>query len=713
MNKKVELLSPAGDFDSLKAAVQNGADAVYLGVSSFNARSSAQNFTMEELKKAIEYAHIRNVKIHLALNTLIKNDEFEDALFIAKKAYEYGVDAIIVQDLGLAVTLIRTFPKLPIHASTQVTTNNLNGVTTLQRLGFERVVLGRETSLQEIQYICRNTDLEIETFIHGAICIGYSGQCLLSSMIGARSANRGKCAGPCRLPYELLEDGKVIDNGYLLSARDLCGLKFIPSLIEAGVTSFKIEGRLKSPEYVAVVTRIYRKYIDMYYDNHHYEIDSKDIDDLLQVFNRGNFSVGHLDSEANCDLVYKEKQNNMGIYIGNVSNYNPKKGHITLNLNNSVAIGDSITFENEPTKYRISELMFQEKNIPFACNNEVITIGRMKGNIKPGDKIYKISKKTLSDSAKSTFSGKEFKKIKLSCKISIKKDKPITLSIIPNKNYKNYENISVKLTSSIIPISAINQPLTKDRVIAQLSKTTDTPYEFEKITVDSDDNLYIPKFSELNLLRREALQKLEFLVTRKFTRAEVSVHTKTFTDKVHSKPKISLFLADIKQDYDYSKLEDVDRLYIPLMLFNNPQNTKAIDELKAKFNIYIYLPTVITSNYSNYFNMLINNIIADCNIRGFVFSNIGDLALINRKDFANFEMIANYNLNVFNDYTLNELAKNNLCAITLSPELNKNDIQNMHSQVDKELIVYGKLKIMTAKYCLIGHANRLLPNLPK
>lgn len=379
----IELLSPAGDFESLKAAVQNGADAVYLGASSFSARAGATNFSLDDIKKAIDYAHVRNVKVHLALNTLIKNNEFSDSIFIAEKAYEYGIDAIIVQDIGLATTLIKYFPKLPIHASTQMTVNNLNGVKTLERLGFKRVVLAREVSLHEIEYICANTNIEIETFIHGALCMGYSGQCLLSSMIGGRSANRGKCAQACRLPYDLLENDKVIDSGYLLSPRDLCALELIPSLIDSGVTSFKIEGRLKSPEYVAIVTSIYRKYINLYLSEKPFEIDQIDISNLKQVFNRGNFSTGHLGKEPNLDLVYKEKQNNMGIYIGNVANYNSKKGHVALNLNNSIALGDSITFENEPTKYRISELMFQNNNIPFACNNELITIGRMKGNISP------------------------------------------------------------------------------------------------------------------------------------------------------------------------------------------------------------------------------------------------------------------------------------------------------------------------------------------
>jgi len=374
LKNNIELLSPAGDLECVIAAVQNGADAVYIGVSSFSARASATNFSLEELKKVIDYAHIRNAKVHLALNTLIKNNEFSDAISIAEKAYEYGIDAIIVQDLGLASTLISSFPKLPIHASTQMTIHNIRGVKALERMGIKRVVLARELSISEIEYICRNSNIEIETFVHGALCISYSGQCLFSSMVGGRSANRGKCAQACRLPYQLLQNDKVIDNGYLLSPRDLCGLDFLPALIEAGVKSFKIEGRLKSPEYVATVTRIYRKYIDLYFSSNPYEINEKDRKDLLQVFNRGNFSAGHLDKEPNLNLVFKEKQNNMGIYIGNVANYNAKKGHVTLNLNDKVAIVYFITFENEPTKYRISELMFQNHNIPFACDNEVITI---------------------------------------------------------------------------------------------------------------------------------------------------------------------------------------------------------------------------------------------------------------------------------------------------------------------------------------------------
>lgn len=709
MKNNVELLSPAGDFDCVRAAVQNGADAIYLGASSFSARASAKNFSLEELEKAINYAHIRNVKVHLALNTLIKNSEFSEALSIAEKAYELGIDAIIVQDLGLATMLTNSFPKLPIHASTQMGVHTLNGVQAAERLGLKRVVLARELSLSEIEYICRNSKLEIETFVHGALCISYSGQCLFSSMVGGRSSNRGKCAQSCRLPYQLLENDTVIDNGHLLSPRDLCGLDFIPSLIEAGVMSFKIEGRLKSPEYVATVTRIYRKYIDLYFSSNPYEINLKDRKDLLQVFNRGNFSTGHLSKEANLDFVFKEKPSNIGIYIGNVSHFDNQKGHVTLNLNDAIAIGDSITFENEPTKYRISELMFQEKNIPFACDNEVVTIGRMKGNIKPGDKIYKITSKVLSDSARLTFSGKEIKKIKLNCKISIKKGLPITVFAKPDRDYDSYKNISVNITSNISPIEAINHPVTKEKIISQFTKTNDTPFEFAKIDIDLDDNLYIPKISEINALRRTVLEKLESLVCLKFTRIPVDIPKKTFKEKPHYSPKVSLLLRELNLEYDYSLLEAVDRIYIPLNFFNNPKYKDCISTLNSKFDTYIYMPSIITLNYSNIMDNIIAEALSSYNIKGFVFSNIRSLYNMKKQEYKKYDYISNYTLNVYNNYSAFELARMGVNSITLSPELNKSDIQNMQCDANKELIVYGRLRLMSTKYCFLGKSNNCYP----
>lgn len=227
----VELLSPVGECDSLVAAVQNGANAIYFGANEFNARMNSKNFDRKNLKNAIKYAKLRNVKTNLTLNILIKNNEFNKAIELVKYAYECGIDAIIVQDLGLAKEIMQRFPDLDVHSSTQMTIYNLAGAKEIQSLGFKRCVLARELSIEEIKYICKNTNIEIEVFIHGALCISYSGQCLMSSIIGGRSGNRGKCAGTCRLPYTLLKDGTAIDKGYLLSSKDICTLDILPELI--------------------------------------------------------------------------------------------------------------------------------------------------------------------------------------------------------------------------------------------------------------------------------------------------------------------------------------------------------------------------------------------------------------------------------------------------------------------------------------------------
>ncbi len=287
----IELLSPAGDLECLKVAVQTGANAVYFGTEEFNARVNTRNFNKQELVEAIEYAKLRGVKTHLALNILIKNNEFEDALKLVEFAYNSGIDAIIIQDLGLAKKVIELFPDLEVHSSTQMTIYNLDGAKKVEDLGFSRCVLARELTISQIENICKNTDIDIEVFIHGALCISYSGQCLMSSMIGGRSGNRGKCAGTCRLPYTLLKDGKEQEKGYLLSSKDVCTLDILPEIIKSGVKSFKIEGRMKSKEYVGIVTSIYRKYIDLAESGEKYVVDEKDREKLMQIFNRGGFST--------------------------------------------------------------------------------------------------------------------------------------------------------------------------------------------------------------------------------------------------------------------------------------------------------------------------------------------------------------------------------------------------------------------------------------
>ena len=730
-----ELLAPVGNFECLKAAVQNGADAVYFGSSSFSARAFANNFDKDELIKAIEYAKLRNVKTHLTLNTLLKNSELQDALLLAKYAYESGIDALIVQDLGLISLLQKELPDLPLHASTQMSIHNLEGVLELQKLGFQRVVLSRELSIHEIEYICKNSNIEIECFVHGALCISYSGQCLFSSLVGGRSGNRGKCAQSCRLPYELLENGKKIDNGYLLSTRDLCSLEFLPKLISAGVKSFKIEGRMKSPEYVATVTRIYRKYIDLAIECiesnnlENYIIAPEDIKDLMQVFNRGGFSNGHLDNSPNRNLIFKEKPNNMGIFLGIVEKYNSNKGHITVKLNDTISIGDTISLQNETGSYTVSELLQKNKNITETSIGDTVAIGRMKGNIKSGDKIYKLSSKKLMSDARESFS-KEYKKIMLDAVITIKKDKPISMQITPSFQLPEiYQKMNIKVElPEAIPVEAKNRPLEAENIILQITKTNNTPYKFKNIKVNLDDGLFLPKISMLNELRRLGLQKVEeFALSNirrkpptKFQIFDVEKfkgieELKEFEMTASLKAsKISVLLNVLNINFDYTLLsKDISNIYIPLKFFTISTYANILKFLSDNFNVYIYIPTIVKANYRNLMISNMNKTLEKFNIKGFVISNIGNLELLNMLDIdiSNFEIIANYTLNVYNISTVEKLKNLGVNVFTPSVELDKNSIIDLcnYDVLAKELIVYGNIPLMNTRYCLLGKSNSCYP----
>jgi putative protease len=722
----IDLLSPVGDFDCLKAAVQNGANSVYFGANLFSARAFASNFDLDELKNAIQYARIRGVKTNLTLNTLIKNDEFEDAFNLAKKAYEFGIDAIIVQDLGLAKMLIKSFPDLAIHASTQMSVHNLQGVLELQELGFKRVVLSRELSIGEIEYICRNSNVEIECFIHGALCISYSGQCLFSSMIGGRSGNRGKCAQPCRLPYKLLENNSVIDSGYLLSTRDICGLDFIPDMINAGVTCLKIEGRMKKPEYVATVTRIYRKYIDLAESSEPYVVDDADRKILMQAFNRGSFSCGHLSNEPNKKLVFKDKSDNMGLFLGKVEKYNSNKGYITVKLNEPIEVGDTVALERESGTYNVSEVMVSNKNIKGTKVGQTVTIGRMKGNIKLGDKIFKMSSKSQNSIANDSLRF-ENRKVALNCKVTVKENQPLEINITSANDLDIYKNLNITSTLDVLPVEAKNRPISKDDIIAQINKTNSTPFNFANIKVNLDDNLFLPKISSLNELRRTALENVENFAISNIQRISDGINynacnenSKNANNSNSDENKISVLLNILNEKYDYSSLEGIDIVYIPLKYFVNKKYSNILETLSKKFELYIYLPTIIKANYRNLLSLNIENAIKSYNIKGFVLSNISNLLLLdnvlencslNKNDF---NFIANYTFNIFNNHSVKELKELGFNRFTISPELNKETILDLTSSntevLASELIVYGKTPLMNMNYCLLGKANKCYPN---
>lgn len=719
----IELLSPVGDFECLKAAVQNGANAVYLGASSFSARAKATNFDNQELFDAIKYAKLRNVKVHLALNTLIKNYEFNDAVNLAITAYNFGVDAIIIQDLGLASYLHEHYPEIPLHASTQMTVHNLDGVKQLENLGFSRVVLSRELSLNEIKYIRENTSIELEVFVHGALCISYSGQCLLSSMIGGRSGNRGLCAQPCRLPYELYEQKNeninLLDKGYILSPKDTCGIEFLPELVKLGINSFKIEGRMKTPTYVGVVTKIYRKYIDLVLENidkenlnelikqslntKNIETNLSDKEELLQVFNRGGFSTGHFKSSENKDLIFKTKPNNMGFYIGTISHINENKGYLTLKLENTLSVGDRISINNE--SYTVSELMINNKNFESLDKGNIVKIGRMKSKISVGSKIYRIETQKLNKSILPTFKeDKNFKKIPLNGKIIIKENQPISLKVWSDSGF--YKNLEYVATSEIFPSAALNKPISREKVSEQISKTGNTEFEFINLEIDLDDNLFI-QMSVLNDLRRNAISELENIVikthTHNITNTNINYENDFDNTNISSTPTLSLLLNILDLNYNYSILENINKIYIPLKYFIDIKYKQLLKQIISKFDTYIYMPHIIKDTKLK--NIDFDNIISNFDIKGFVVSHISQIEKIQK---YNLELIGNFNLNFYNNYSINKLKSFGFSTHTISPELDKSEIIDLqkYSSISTELIVFGKTPVMTNNYCYLGKSNK-------
>lgn len=409
-----ELLSPAGNFEAVIAAVENGADAIYLGLKNFNARRQAENFDFGELGEAVDYAHSKGVKVYLAFNILIKNSELQEALENVVKAYHLGVDAVMLQDFGLSYLLRKHYPEVPLHASTQMNVHNLSQLKFLEKMGFRRVILSRELSLSEISFLCKNTYLEVEVFIHGALCFSYSGQCLFSSLVGGRSGNRGLCTQPCRLSYELWsEKGKEETLGpYLLSTSELMTLSKLKDLWGAGVRAFKIEGRMRSPEYVAAATRVYRQVLNKLKKGERENLLSlkQKIEILEEVFNRG-FNCAYLEGKSGNELMSYNRPNHRGVFLGRVTFVNQYTGEVGLRLRKSLSVGDEVEFwvkKGGRVALKVERIKVgrEEKTKALEGERAVLfpTAGRHR--IRVGDRVFRKHNAFLMKEIRKSYIGK-------------------------------------------------------------------------------------------------------------------------------------------------------------------------------------------------------------------------------------------------------------------------------------------------------------------
>lgn len=693
-NNKIELLSPAGSIESFKAACQNGADAVYMGVDKYNARAMAVNFGINEYIECIEYAHIRGIKVYLTLNTLMYDDEIKEALDIVLKLYSKGLDAVIIQDIGLGMLIHKLIPKLPLHASTQMSVYSLDQVKYLEGIGFKRVVLARELSVDEIEYICKNTNLEIEVFIHGALCVSVSGQCLLSSTIGNRSANRGRCAQPCRMKYSLYNSkGKeLISNSYILSKKDIFGLEYVNKLKEIGVTSLKIEGRNKNPEYVAGVTKNYRNAINN-------NINSNTKQELMQLFNRGGISIGYFDGVKYKNSISLLSPKNTGIFLGKVID---KKGvYVKLKLEEDIDMHDGFEIYSEDKV--ISNIVTCIKNDKYVNVNsnmkkgEYVWIGDVKKSVKIGSNIYKTSSDKLNKKYRLTYSNNvENIKNKVEVEINILKDKKIFANVFLN-------NICINIDIDYIPQLANNKELDKEAVISAFSKTQDIPFIFDFKKINIDTKLFVP-VSILNELRRKIVYEIlksyktlinvsnEEKLVDKLLNEEVIENIKIKdSNKVNAK-----FLYKYDNKVNYAK---VDRLYIDICDY-----IKYREDILEKYKnvqIYIVIPNVVLSNKRKIILDNIDEIFKD-NISGVLLGSFEFFKLVlEKKKQYNFSLVADYTLNISNIYSATFLVKEGFDVITPSYDMSITDIENMSRYVNVE-IVEDYITVMTSRYCILG-----------
>ncbi len=529
---KVELLSPAGNFECLKAAINNGANAVYLGGKNFSARAFANNFSEEELIEAVKYAHLRNVKIYVTLNTLLTEKEFNNAIKMVDFYYQNNVDALLIQDLGLFYYIKNKYPDFELHCSTQMHVHNIEGIKNAKKLGFKRVVIARESNLEFIKEATKQ-GIEIETFVHGAICVSYSGQCLMSSVSKNRSANKGMCAQCCRLAYDLVdEDENIIKTNtkYLISPKDMCLINDIPDLINAGVSSFKIEGRLKSAAYVGYITRIYRKAIDAYYNNEKYFISEEELNNFKVLFNR-NFTDDYLFNKNN--LFGQLTPNHLGLEIGtvikNINNYTYIKLSRELNQFDGIRIGEFGCICN----------MLYSNNL-LVNHGDINDIVAIKTNKILKGKVYKTLDYKLEESIKNTAD------LKL----------PIDINI---KIYAD-SNVEVKINdfiyqSNICAQKAINAPIDYDTVLKSFSKLNDTEYYLNKLNLESNNAFLTIK--QLNQIRRDTIVEYNKFRLNSFRRTridnEFNYKEATYNESLES------FTIDFDE---LSKVVNPDSIYI-------------------------------------------------------------------------------------------------------------------------------------------------------
>ena len=704
--KKPELLLPAGKFESLKAAIANGADAVYLSGLAYGARSGAGNLSDEEMPKAVKLCHSRGVKVYATMNTLLQDDELALALDYAKFLYDLGVDALIVQDIGLAGAVKKLLPAFALHASTQLTIHNVRTAQWAREFGFKRAILAREMTLKEIAAIKEAVpDLELEAFVHGAICISYSGQCLMSSLIGGRSGNRGQCAQPCRMAYQLWDDyyGSLSgEPAHLLSPRDLNTLELLQDLALSGVSGFKIEGRMRRPEYVAAVGRVYRQAIDTMDGDA--EIPADDLAIVEQVFNR-DFTTGYLQGNQGLEMMSHNRPNNRGVLLGRVKNVQGKI--ITLDLVKELSLGDGLEIwvkVGGRIGCTVSDLRVNNTKVNTAYPGDAAEI-QLSGRINKGDRVFKTYDNALMSSTVQSYQ-------------DLAEDIPLDFTVRAHQDEELYISASdqhghfAEVKSGYMVEKAQKTPTDEAMIRKQLCRLGGSGYELNSLNLDVAADIIIPS-SVLNRTRRKVVELLdsEFfnvypVISQHMFKTAKDEHLTTIKNKQkHNLPNLSVKVRDVYQAQ--AALEaGAERIILAPHFGLEPMSEDAWElcwQMNDKYPelLCFALPRVNQDSKATELHLQIEKALASGFSR-FLVGQPGDILL--KRTYPQIrEIHGEFSQNVFNKQTAKELYQMGFQSITASLELTAQGLAALaKTPGDKGVIVHGPLPMMLSRHCLIG-----------
>ena len=704
MKDRVEILAPAGSMECLTAAIAAGADAVYTGGALFGARAYAHNLTEEELLEAIDYVHLHGRRLYLTVNTLIKDREMEKQMYdYLLPYYRQGLDAVIVQDIGLFRFIRKHFPDLPIHASTQMTLTGVDGAKFLEKEGAQRIVTSRELSMAEVKKIADETELEIESFVHGALCYCYSGQCLFSSFIGGRSGNRGQCAQPCRLLYRTPEAKRP---QYLLSLKDICTLELIPEMIESGIYSFKIEGRMKKPEYAAAVAFQYRKYADLYlkyyeecpaeedpaaYAMKKYRVREEDRQMLLDLYNRGGFHTGYYHTQNGREMISLNRPNHAGVPAVKVL---AKKGrNVTAKALTDLYPQDIIELPMRKGR---------EKADNYTCKDAVkkgmnVQIPVFADTPFKRDEIWmRTRNSTLIDTLREEFvNGK------------IKERICGTFRLYPQEK----ATLTVKCRDAEITVAgekaqeALSQPMSRERIEKQLRKTGNTEFEFSFLKAEIGEKVFLPMQS-LNELRREALETLEKVICEKYRRSgEVKDPEEDKTELSMEEEILSGWTASVRTAEQMEVIleeEAIGRIYADCTMFPRIWEKDSYVEWITKVHaagkeIYLVMPYIFRERTRKQYEAAYNRIFG-AGWDGILIANYESFAFLKEHGYTG-RIMTDYNLYEFNQESRKFWKEKGVFEFTAPVELTERELQDLRVK-DGEVIVYGYLPMMISAGCI-------------